>query len=88
MQTETEALLGIKLADYASALVLTIDGLPALQFTKAFAETQGVYKDLNARYNSAFSRYAGVSSLYYGGLAALPLISAPQKDNITLVVRR
>jgi hypothetical protein len=53
-----------------------------------FSESQGVYKDLNARYNTAFSRYAGITSIYYGGLAALPFIAAPQKDNVTLVVQR
>ena len=76
------------MSDYTAATVHTIDGIPAVDFAVNFANTQGVYKDLNARYNTAFSRYAGVSSLYYGGLSALPFISAPQKDNVTFVVQR
>ena len=47
----TEAALGIAVASYAKATILEINGQDPVAYIAKFADSLGVYKDINARIN-------------------------------------
>ena len=51
MVDATEAALGIKVASYAKATILEINGQDPIAYIAKFADGLGVYKDINARIN-------------------------------------
>lgn len=71
----TEKALNISVKNYASATVISIQGVPAVDYTKNFARVyNGGFKDLSASFNSLFARLTSFYGFAYGGISNQPLI--------------
>lgn len=85
----TEIALNILLKNYVNATVLSIDGVPAVDYAKNFAQKYNDgFRDLSTSYNMLFVRLDLFGNVVNGGLTGQSLEKGFPNMTRTLVLKR